>query len=152
MTEMARLIKLTSAPGIDSGLRVSTAVPCYVAMQSPLLRICLEAGFLEARTHSIALDSITPDALRQCVSFLRDPTTMPELESVMETLYAAKYLELDRLVELCCKLMARHYEDLPPETLHHLDSELVLRICRRLTPLQLCQAEKYISLKTKNKL
>ena len=41
--------------------------------------------------------------------------------------------------------MALHFEALPPNTMQHLTLEFRLRICRRLTPLQLSQTEKYLS-------
>ncbi len=133
MTELtsSSLIKLTSAPDATTNQRETRCLPSYIAVQSPTLALILEAGFLEAQTNSITLDSITPDALRQCVNFLRDSNSTPELESVIETLYAAKYLELDRLVESCCKLIAKHYNDLPKHTLQYFSNEFVLRICRR---------------------
>ena len=56
-------------------------------------------SFLENLTNSVTLDSITPDALHQNIAYLRDPASFqkPELSSVIETLYAAKYLELGAL-------------------------------------------------------
>ena len=99
-----QVVKLTSGIG-ETGLRAHTRVPWYVAMQSPTLQLILDRGkssnkqpcavFLENITNSVTLESVTPDALHQCVNFLRDSTTsVPELSCVIETLYAAKYLEL----------------------------------------------------------
>ena len=103
-----QVVKLTSGIG-EAGLRAHTRVPWYVAMQSPTLQLILDRGkssidpcgvFLENITNSVTLESVTPDALHQCVNFLRDPTTaVPELSCVIETLYAAKYLELGTLNE-----------------------------------------------------
>ena len=103
-----QVVKLTSGIGV-AGLRAHTRVPWYVAMQSPTLQLILDRGkssidpcgvFLENITNSVTLESVTPDALHQCVNFLRDPTTaVPELSCVIETLYAAKYLELGTLNE-----------------------------------------------------
>ena len=154
MTDLIRLVKLTSGPGEDSGLRCTTALPVWIASQSPTLALILDSGFRESQTKCITLESVTPDALRQCVGYLRDSENCspPNLESVMETLHAAKYLELDRLVELCCKQLAAHYEELPPEAMAFLDSETVHRICRRLSPLHLCEAEQYLSENIKFKI
>jgi hypothetical protein len=101
-----RLVKLTSGVG-ETGLRAHTAIPWYVAMQSPTLKLILDRPslslysncFLENLTNSVTLDSITPDALHQNIAYLRDPASFqkPELSSVIETLYAAKYLELGAL-------------------------------------------------------
>ena len=58
----------------------------------------------------------------------------------------------DRLVELCCKRMASHYDDLPPNTLDYMNPEFVLRICRRLNPFQLCKTEYLLSENNRIKL
>lgn len=112
-----QVVKLTSGIG-EAGLRAHTRVPWYVAMQSPTLQLILDRGkssidpcgvFLENITNSVTLESVTPDALHQCVNFLRDPTTaVPELSCVIETLYAAKYLELGTLNENVAILLMGH--------------------------------------------
>ena len=66
---------------------------------------------------------------------------LPAAEHVLETLSAAQYLELNRLVELCCKVLAQNFENLPHISKDLLPFTLRMQVLQRLDPVHLCMAE-----------
>ena len=153
-------VRLRSGTDPESGHFATVLLPFSVAALSPTLSLIFSSGFRESQSGLVDLPSVTPSALREVCNFLRiahdhyknssgntftvsSKKFLPRSESVLETLEAARFLDLHRLTELCCKVMAQHFDHLPeflPSDV--LPFELRMQILRRLGPIQLCKAER----------